>query len=163
MSCWSWPSWQCAAGGPWGRVGQACKLDAMLLLSSQGPFLPSSLRNRPATSLASYLWALQDPRSAKKQEMEAEKKGEEEKMAGPSVSPSLRCQSFHCLPSFLSYFNRHPPTSPCTPGPPTYTHRRSASPCPYSPPVPSSLPTPVLLCTSAICTALRAASHPASH
>lgn len=65
MSCWSWPSWQCAAGGPWGRVGQACKLDAMLLLSSQGPSLPSSLRNRAATSPASYLWALQGPRSAK--------------------------------------------------------------------------------------------------
>lgn len=67
-------------------------------------------------------------------------------------------------PPFPPHFNRHPPTPPCTPSPPpTHTHIYCANPCPYSPPVPSSLPTPVLLCTSAICTTLRAASHPASH
>lgn len=124
MSCWSWPSWQCAAGGPWGRVGQACKLDAMLLLSSQGPFLPSSLRNRAATSPASYLWALQGPGSAKNKRWKQKKGGvKKEKTAQPSVAHSLGCQSFHPLPSRPPYFNRHPPTPPCTPGPPRlHTH-----------------------------------------
>lgn len=115
MSCWSWPSWQCAAGSPWGRVGQACKLDAMLLLSSQGPFLPSSLRNRSATKPASYLWALQGPRSAKNKRWKEKKKEGKKKMAGPSVAHSPGCQSFHPLPSLLPYFNRLPPTLHCTP------------------------------------------------
>lgn len=160
MSCWSWPSWQCAAGGPWGHVGQACKLDAMLLLSSQGPFFTIQPQKQTSHDPSQLPLSSAGPQISKKQEM-GEKKRE---MAGPSVAQSLSCQSFHPLYSLPPYFNRHPPSPPCTPWTPrlhTYTH--CANPCPYSPPVPSSLPTPVLLCTSAICTTLRAASHSASH
>lgn len=87
-----------------------------------------------------------------------------EKTAGPSNAHCLSCQSFAPLPSTLSLFK----SSPTNPSPPSqcprrHTHTHCANPSPYYPPVPSSLPTPVLLCTSAICTALRAASHPASH
>lgn len=44
----------------------------------------------------------------------------------------------------------------------THTYTDCARPA-QTPPVPFSLLTPVLLCTSAICTTLRPASHPASH
>lgn len=71
--------------------------------------LPSSLRNRPATSPASYLWNLQGPRSAKNKRWKQKKGGKKEKTAGPSVAHSLGCQSFEPLASLPPYFNRHPP------------------------------------------------------
>lgn len=151
MSCWSWPSWQCAAGSPLGCAGQACKLDAMLLLSSQAPFLPSSPRSRSATNPASYLWALQGPDQQKKK-----------------IRARDGRKKWHGLLSLTPWAVNHPPLRSCHTL--IVTHQpllallptRCTSPCPYSPPVPFSLLTPVLPCTSAICTTTRAAIHPAS-
>lgn len=155
MSCWSWPSWQCAAGGPWGRVGQACKLDAMLLLSSQGPFFTVQPQKQASYEPSQLPLSSAGPQISKKQEMEAKKMGEKEKNGRAVALWAVN----HFTPFLLSLptlIDTHQPH-------PSYTHMHCANPCPYSPPVPSSLLTPVLLCTSAICTTLRAASHPASH
>lgn len=110
MSCWSWPSWQCAAGSPLGCAGQACKLDAMLLLSSQAPFLPSSPRSRSATNPASYLWALQGPDQQKKKKRARD--GRKKWHGLLSLTPWA---VNHPPPSLLPYFNRHPPTPPRAP------------------------------------------------
>lgn len=149
MNCWSWPSWQHAAGGPSGHMEQVCKLDAVLLLSSQGSFLQSNLRDREPMSQVSYLWAQQDPTLAKTR---GSKDGE------------APCQTFSTLSFILHY---HPPSLPSSPNRqprplPVYAHTEYFPPA-QTPTVPFSLLTPVLLCTSAICTALRAASHPALH
>lgn len=168
MSCWSWPSWQCAAGGPWGHVGQACKLDAMLLLSSQGPFFTIQHEKQTSHKPSQLPLSSAGPQISKKTRDGSKKEGRRRKMAGPSFSTSLCCQSFYCLPSFPPYLIDTHQLLPALQVPlliltHTHTHSASPCPCPYSPPVPSSLPTPVLLCTSAICTTCRAASHPASH
>lgn len=152
MNCWSWPSWQCAAGSPWGHMGQVCKLDAVLLLSWQGSFfflflLPSNLRNREATSPTSYLWAQQGPTSAKTRERA--------KMAELPVKQSPGCHHFTFPPPFSPFFGSYKHT---------HTHTRSVITLPR---LPQCLFHYWLQCfsggTSAICTALRAASHPASH
>lgn len=113
MNCWSWPSWHCTAGGPWGHMGQACKLDAVLLLSWQGSFfffLPSNLRNREAMCPTTYLWALQGPHLPK-QERERER---ESKGGAPwQTVTRLSFISHSHLPSLPSSANRQPPTPPC--------------------------------------------------
>lgn len=100
---------------------------------------------------------------SKKQEMEVRKKGSDRKNGLLSLNPWAANHFTPFLHSLPTLIDTHQPL-PALPVPlPTHTHTHCANPCPYSPPVPSSLPTPVLLCTSAICTTLRAASHPASH
>lgn len=135
MSCWSWPSWQWAAGNPWGHVGQARKLDAVLLLSWQGPFSPSSSGNRPAAKPSRLPLSSAGPQISRKQEMR------ERERERPSVAHSQSCQSLHPLPLLPFRFNRQSPAPPCAPYPPTYTpphtrthaHTPCANPCPYSP------------------------------
>lgn len=88
-------------------------------------FLPSSVRNRPATSPASYLWAQQGPRSAKNK-MEAKKGRESGQKNGKAFCRSLPGLSIISPPSFTPSFNRQPPTPPSL-------HTHCANPCPYSP------------------------------
>lgn len=157
MSCWSWPSWQCAAGGPWGRVGQACKLDAMLLLSSQGPFFTVQPQKQSGYEPSQLPLSSAGPQISRKTRDGSKKKGGRGRKNGRALTPwavNHFTPFHHSLPTLI---DTHQPL------PRLHTHTHCANPCPYSPPVPSSLPTPVLLCTSAICTTLRAASHPASH
>lgn len=120
MSCWSWPSWQCAASGPWGRVGQACKLDAMLLLSSQGPFFyhPASESDQPRAQPATFeLCRAPDQQKTRDGSKKRERKAFCRSLPGLSIiSP----------PSFTPSFNRQPPTPPSL-------HTHCANPCPYSP------------------------------
>lgn len=84
MNRWSWPSWQCAAGSPWGHMGQVCKLDAVLLLRLQGSYFchPASEREKlwvhPATFEPS--WALHQQARA---------------MVELSVKHLLGCHSFY--------------------------------------------------------------------
>lgn len=104
MNRWSWPSWQCAAGSPWGHMGQVCKLDAVLLLRLQGSYFchPASEREKlwvhPATFEPS--WALHQQARA---------------MVELSVKHLLGCHSFYFpyLPCLSSSSNQQLSIPPC--------------------------------------------------
>lgn len=114
MNCWSWPSWHCTAGGPWGHMGQACKLDAVLLLSWQGSFFfffaiqPQKQRSHVSNHLP---LSPAGPTSAKTRARERER---ESKGGAPwQTVTRLSFISHSHLPSLPSSANRQPPTPPC--------------------------------------------------